>query len=450
MTQHISHRQLCTGYDPKNPKFWTDFWTSEDSYLILNPHSEKVTGLKSVDIIQNLPELSGHIWMATSGSSSHAKIKLVALSKSAFLASAKAVNQHLKVSSKDIWYKVLPSFHVGGLSIYARAYLSHSPVQDGYLDPHQKTPKWSAQNFLESFKKNQATLVSMVPTQIYDVLKEEFLPPPQLRAVVVGGAALDTDLYLKACSKGWPLLPSYGMTETASQVATAPLSSWQQQKWPGLELLPHIETSLIHTSQEEQATSLLQPTHVQKARKKRLEGELLLKGPMLYSAEARLENDGWTVQLRDPTEWFSTQDRVRIQENKLEILGRLNDEIKIAGERVDLAELRQHLQSVVREEVLKNKLHLIGSPNSRRGSQVDLVVVSRSHFIHLGSKRMDIFTAIEPVIKAFNTSVIPLARIQNIYFLDDLKLTPLDKVDKKSLYNQLGWSLLNSTPKTYG
>jgi O-succinylbenzoic acid--CoA ligase len=45
-------------------------------------------------------------------------------------------------------------------------------------------------------------------------------PPPALRAVLIGGAALSRPLYDRATAAGWPLFVSYGMSETAAQVAT--------------------------------------------------------------------------------------------------------------------------------------------------------------------------------------------------------------------------------------
>ena len=42
---------------------------------------------------------------------------------------------------------------------------------------------------------------------------------------MTGGGALDPSLYKQARDLGWPLLPSYGLTECGSQVATASLSS---------------------------------------------------------------------------------------------------------------------------------------------------------------------------------------------------------------------------------
>src|SRR6266571_4853844 len=93
-----------------------------------------------------MPALEGHVFVATSGTTG--AMKLVALSKDAVLASARAVNERLEVRPNDVWCRVLPLFHVGGLGIRARAYLSRSRVIEMEWDP-------------ETFAKCEATLASL-------------------------------------------------------------------------------------------------------------------------------------------------------------------------------------------------------------------------------------------------------------------------------------------------
>ena len=62
---------------------------------------------------------------------------------------------------------------------------------------------------------------SLVPAQVLDLVRAGLRPPPVLRAIVVGGGAISAELYRDARALGWPVLPSYGMTECCSQIATA-------------------------------------------------------------------------------------------------------------------------------------------------------------------------------------------------------------------------------------
>ena len=64
------------------------------------------------------------VWLLSSGTQSVDEIKAIALSIEAILQSAKAVNKHLRATAKDRWLLTLPFYHIGGLSIFARAHLS--------------------------------------------------------------------------------------------------------------------------------------------------------------------------------------------------------------------------------------------------------------------------------------------------------------------------------------
>ena len=84
-------------------------------------------------------------------------------------------------------------------------------------------------------------LGALVPTQVFDLVHAGRAAPASVRAIVVGGGALGSDLYTRARELGWPLLPSYGATECASQIATASLASLAADAFPELEILSHAE-----------------------------------------------------------------------------------------------------------------------------------------------------------------------------------------------------------------
>jgi acyl-CoA synthetase (AMP-forming)/AMP-acid ligase II len=56
------------------------------------------------------------------------------------------------------------------------------------------------------------------------MLHEDFTPPPALRAVLLGGAGSSCELAERARHVGLPLLTSYGLTETGSQIAARRLA----------------------------------------------------------------------------------------------------------------------------------------------------------------------------------------------------------------------------------
>jgi len=253
----------------------------------------------------DLPSLPAHIWIGTSGNS------CVALSKEAFLVSAQAVNAHLGATAQDQWIHVLPDFHVGGLGIWARSFLSGATVHKMEWNPHQ-------------FALMKGTLASIVPTHIYDLVSHQLHAPPHLRALIVGGGALSPSLYTEALELGWPIVLTYGMTEAASQIATS------QPRSSHLEILSHIHC--------------------------RCEETLWIKGASLLTGF--FKEGEWV----DPKVegWYPTSDRVTLQGSRLIYHARGDEQIKIGGELVDLALLRllwtaPHSYLIAREDVRLGK-----------------------------------------------------------------------------------------------
>ncbi|MFM8458641.1 MAG: AMP-binding protein, partial [Chthoniobacterales bacterium] len=200
-------------------------WGAGGQSLLLNPRLD--AALRERILSADFPDLPDHIWMASSGTSG--RVKIVALSRAAIEASAAAVNRHLGVSPADRWINPLPIFHVGGLGIVARAALSQTPCHS--------VEKWSPEEFVRRAADCGATLSSLVPAQVHDLVNAQLRCPPSLRAIVVGGAALNESLLVRAAQLGWPLLSSYGMTETASQVTTANTGA---KDFTWLPLLDHV------------------------------------------------------------------------------------------------------------------------------------------------------------------------------------------------------------------
>ena len=263
---------------------------------------------------------------------------MVALSRAALEASARAVNAHLGSVAEDVWLNPLPLFHVGGLGIIVRAALTGARWEP--------CGPWSADAFLRRADEVRATLASLVPTQVYDLANSGCAPPPGLRAIVVGGGAIDQSLLRSMRDRGWNLLPSYGLTEASSQVATAACDATAFQ-W--LPLLPHVEARLGEGSVVE------------------LRGASLLDGWMNFGADGRVawedpKNDGW----------LRTGDRAELRGREIRILGRADDLVKIRGELVDIAALERALQS----RVPAGKVALQIEPDERNGFRLRVVADS--------------------------------------------------------------------------
>jgi len=365
-------------------------WNSDVSAVLANPaysSEERVCFDQIVTITQSI--YPAHLWLATSGSTVQ---KWVGLSKQAIFASAAAVNDHLQSDHTDRWVQTLPTFHVGGLGVLARGYLSGAAVYD-FRKAHGG--KWHAEQFFSYLTEVGGTLTSLVPAQLYDLVQLQRHAPPALRAVIVGGGHLQEDLYQQAVALGWPVLPSYGMTECASQIATAPLR-WSDNSYPPLRLLPHLE------GQSQQ-------------------GRLSLRGESLLSAYASIV-DG-KISVNDPKEggWLTTDDRGEVHGGVVEILGRVNSLIKIGGENVDVDRLEARLQTIKDELCLDIEATLVPKPDVRLGYTIHLAAVQCDH------------RSLEQLINRFNESVLPFERIRGTHLVPHLPRSPLGKIIRSQL-----------------
>ena len=75
--------------------------------------------------------------------------------------------------------------------------------------------------------------VSLVPAQLARLLDVagDVAPPPALRAVLLGGGPIPPALVTRAVRAGWPVVPTYGLSETGSG-ATA-LATEEALEHPG-------------------------------------------------------------------------------------------------------------------------------------------------------------------------------------------------------------------------
>ncbi|CAN5227621.1 N/A [soil metagenome] len=139
--------------------------------------------------------------------------RTVDLTHSNLAASAEGTAFALGVAAEDRWLCCLPVRHVAGLSI-----LTRSAARGSAAVIH---PRFEVERVAESLQRDGITLVSLVATQLARLLEAGVdLTGP--RAIVMGGGPVPADLLDDALSRGAAVIQSYGMTETASQVALLP------------------------------------------------------------------------------------------------------------------------------------------------------------------------------------------------------------------------------------
>lgn len=265
----------------------------------------------------------------TSGSTGAAK--QVVLGKEALLLSAHAVNEWLRVDATSVWGLALPLNHVGGFGVAARAYAAgcRLSVYEG---------KWDAVRFAKWIGDEGITHVSLVPTQIHDLLAEGLHAASALVAVVVGGGKLTAEAGQAVRDNGWPVLASYGMTEAASQIATQSIELLEVPYVDSpLELLPIWEAA-------ETPGGLL-----------RIKGKALFTGTIENGTFHRREG-----------EWFTTNDRVTVSYRYLSPQGRADSLVKVMGELVDAEAMEKRFLELAQGAIRKGSFAVIAIPDPRR------------------------------------------------------------------------------------
>ena len=129
--------------------------------------------------------------------------------------SAMASAYRLGVLPDDRWLCVLPLYHVGGLSILIRSALYGTAVElhNGF----------DVDAVNHALRTHPITLISLVPTMLHRLLEAGGGPQwrDTLRLVLLGGAAAPPDLIARCTAANIPVAATYGLSEAASQVATA-------------------------------------------------------------------------------------------------------------------------------------------------------------------------------------------------------------------------------------
>ena len=120
----------------------------------------------------------------------------VEITRENILANALGTAVALGQDVRERWLCPLPLSHVGGLMVLLRSAIYATTAIIGPPD------------------HPDVTLASMVPTQLARLL--DTAPPPRLRAVLLGGAPAGRALLTRARDAGWPVAPTYGLTETCS------------------------------------------------------------------------------------------------------------------------------------------------------------------------------------------------------------------------------------------
>ncbi|QCW03638.1 class I adenylate-forming enzyme family protein [Natrinema pallidum] len=282
--------------------------------------------------------------MFTSGTSGEPKA--VRLTVGNLVASATASAFRLGVGPDDRWLCCLPMYHMGGLAPVVRSTLyGTTAVIQREFDPRETA---------RIIDDEDITGVSLVPTMCKRLLDAGWMPPDTLRFVLLGGAPASSELLERCRERDVPVCPTYGMTETASQIATALPDVVAAHEGTVGQPLMFTDVTVI-----DETGAALEPGE---------QGELVVSGPTV--TPGYLDADETAAAFGD--HGLHTGDvGYRDEGGRLWILNRRSDRIVTGGENVDPGEV----VAALRDHPRVDDAAVVGLADEEWGERVAALVV---------------------------------------------------------------------------
>ncbi|MFC4356507.1 o-succinylbenzoate--CoA ligase [Halobium salinum] len=273
--------------------------------------------------------------------------KAVTLTMGNVFSSAVASAFRLGVTPGDRWLVALSLYHMGGLAPLYRSTLYGSVVVlRGEFEPGAAA---------DDIGTYDVTGVSLVPTMLTRMLDSRGTLAASLRFVLLGGAPATEELVRRCRDYSVPVHPTYGMTETASQIATAlPEEAFEHPGTVGRPLL-WTELTVVDDAGD--------PLPAGES------GELVVSGPTVtpgyYGDQAATEAAFGPHGLR-------TGDVGHVDEaGRVYVSNRLDDRIVTGGENVDPGEV----VGALRAHPGVADAAVVGLPDETWGERVAALVV---------------------------------------------------------------------------
>ncbi len=276
-----------------------------------------------------LPSTDPVVELVVPTSGTTARPKLARLPLARIQASAEAWNAFLPPASG--WLLSLGLGHVAGIGIVARARASGTPI----VVP-ETTDAVDLLGAIDAARARGVAVshLSLVATQLERILAAlaDAPPPDGIRAVLLGGGPIPEALVTRALDAGWPVVPSYGMTETASGIAAARPDEARARPWSAGRVLPGTE---LRIDRLDPSGGAAQPDEV---------GGIAVRGPTTFPGY--LDDPAATAAVIGPDGWLRTGDLGSLDaDGYLRVVDRLDDLIVSGGENVAPAEVEAALAS---------------------------------------------------------------------------------------------------------
>ncbi len=283
----------------------------------------------------------------TSGTSGEPKG--VQLTVGNLVSSATASAFRLGVLPTDRWLCCLPMYHMGGLAPAIRSVLYGTPL----VIQREFEPKATAR----AVDEYDISGVSLVPTMLKRLLNAGWSDPDSLRFVLLGGAPASSELLERARKAGIPAYPTYGMTETASQISTATPEQARSHEGTAGQPLAVTTVTVVDESGDPKAPG--EP------------GEIVVSGPTVtpgYLEDERTETAFGERGLHTGDIGYRDRD------GRLWVLNRRSDRIVTGGENVDPGEVTD----VILSHPAVEETAVVGLSDPEWGERVGALVVPTS------------------------------------------------------------------------
>ncbi len=314
-----------------------------DAKSIIELLATQFAGGVPLPFVGNSPEVpltharGAAICVATSGSGGTPKI--VPLSYENVASSVRASRERLGNDRRDRWLLCLPLNHVGGLSIVWRSLEAGGVIAVASFD-----------SVGDAIEVLQPTIASMVPTMVHRLLENNPSAIASIGTVLVGGAALAQGAWSRASASGVHLLPTYGMTEAGSQIATLSIKDDRQESGLVGRALTGFTVSIVDAVGAEVPTGST--------------GRIAVDGPAVFTGY---------LGHRPVPKPFITGDLGRITaEGDLYVEGRYDDIVVTGGENVSTG----HITEVIGRIEGVRDVCVVSLEDSEWGSIVVAMVVA--------------------------------------------------------------------------
>ncbi|NWF88538.1 MAG: o-succinylbenzoate--CoA ligase [Ignavibacteriaceae bacterium] len=337
------------------------------------------------------------IFLFTSGSSG--KPKAVELTFSSLINSAIIQNSYIQHSVHDRWLASLPFYHIGGFSIIFRALMFGTQI----IIPNNL----KIHSIIQSMNQFKPTLISFVSSQMSEILKNSMQPFPELRYVLLGGGAINSNLMKEAFSKGWDVSKVYGSTETSSFVTILSPEEFKLKPDSAGKPIPPNEVFIVDENGKEMQANT--------------EGEIVVKSPAVM--KGYLHDEAATKQKLKNDLYFAGDIGFKDEDGYLFVVNRRSDLIVTGGENVNPIEVENLILGFPKVK----EVCVFGIDDEKWGQKVAAAIVQMPD---------QTFEADE--LKSFLRDKTAAFKIpKEIFFVDELPKTELGKIKRGTVRENL-------------